>query len=69
MIHNDLQFYLKCLMGVTLDKGSAGKWASHFSSLREGRIKAQIMLRSWAGREGLLMQLCSVQLACACDNR
>lgn len=21
MIHNDLQFYLKCLMSVTLDKG------------------------------------------------
>lgn len=53
MIHNDLQFYLKCLMSMTLDKGplvESGLPTLPLSS--EGRIKAQIMLSGRAGSEG-----------------
>lgn len=50
MIYNDLQFCLKCLISVTLDKGLLVE--SEFLTvhlLSEGRIKAQIMLSSLAG--------------------
>lgn len=53
MTHNDLQFCLKCLMSMTLDKGplvESGLPTLPLSS--DGRIKAQIMLSGRAGSEG-----------------
>lgn len=53
MMHNDLHFYLKCLMSMTLDKGplaESGLPTLPLSS--DGRIKAQIMLSGRASSEG-----------------